>query len=165
MIAPDRSKAPQEQTSSAVSKETSAQMANTPIPAPRCSTRNLTNHELEQDMQRLLPHDRHVEKTIELTDAIFDSVSNLLSQAGREEWSMRPRTFVVLWIICVPELMEDFVRAEAWDIALPYAFNSLPESFSASQRHQFLKTQEAVLTKAAKIEEGSESAHASFGML
>ena len=127
--------------------------------------RNLTMQEFEQDMQQLMPSNQGVDKPMELSDMIFDDVSNLLRQAGREEWSLRPRTFVVLWIMEVPELIEEFVRAETWDIALPYIFENLPKVLSASHRHQFVKMQEAVLTKAAKIENGSESSHANFSML
>lgn len=138
-------------------------MAELPTPTSADESGNLIDCELEQHMQKLLPLDSSSEKPLELPDAIFNDVSNLLCQAGREEWSLRPRTFVVLWIIHAPELIEQFVQAEAWDIALPYASKSLPSRFSASQRHNFLQNQAAVLTKAAKIEEGSESAHANFG--
>lgn len=191
IVASDRSKDPQKQKTLHALKDSPAQKIEKPVPTstdnnvdsiasgfigmpqeqqalPRlvdAEARNLTDQELEQDMQKVLPRVQGVDKPMDLSDATFDSVSNLLRQAGREEWSLRPRTFVVLWIINAPELIEEFIRAEAWDIALPYAFNSLPKGFSASQRRQFLEKQEAVLTKAAKIEEGSESAHASFGML
>ncbi|KAL8733073.1 MAG: hypothetical protein Q9181_003711 [Wetmoreana brouardii] len=125
--------------------------------------RDLSDVELEQDMQRLLPREQIVDATTDLSDATFDSVSNLLQQAGREEWALRPRTFTVLWIINAPELTDEFVRDEVWDIALPFAFNTLPKCLSPSQRHRFVEKQDVVLTKAAKIEGGSDSAHASFG--
>lgn len=130
---------------------------------PNSGPRDLSQQELEQDLLRLVPRKPAEGISLDLSDATFDDVSNLLHQAGKLEWSLRPRTFTVLWIIDAVELINDFVHAEAWDIALPYAFNSLPRCLSPSQRHHFLERQDAVLTKAAKIEEGSESAHASFG--
>ena len=60
------------------------------------------------------------------------------------------------------QLMVDFVNADLWDISLPYTHNTLPQGFSASQRHKFLAKQDLVSSKAANIEGGSGSSHATF---
>ena len=125
--------------------------------------RNLTASELELAMQTLFPTENGENEAQELSDTSFDDIANLLRQAGREEWSLRPHTYAVLRMINIVQLLDDFVKAEFWDIELPYSYNTLPHGLSASQRHKFLEKQDLVLTKAAKIEGGKASSHASFG--
>ena len=129
------------------------------VPGPR----NLTASELEQAMQTIFPFGNGENEPEEFSDTSFDAIANLLRQAGREEWSLRPRTYAVLRMINIVQLLDEFIKAEFWDIELPYSYSTLPHGLSASQRHNFLEKQDLVLTKAAKIEGGISSSHASFG--
>jgi hypothetical protein len=139
------------------------QKAVNPLPASK--PRDLTDAELELDMQATLPVDIGQSNLAELSDKSFDDISNLLLQAGREEWSFRPRTYAVLRMINMVKLLDVFISDDLWDIALPFAYNNLPLSLSPSQRKRFLEKQGLVLTKAARIEGGSGSSHANLGEL
>lgn len=127
------------------------------------SRRVLSEAELTNALDTVLQPHNETTQTSNLTDTAFDDVTRLLHHAGKEEWSLRPRTFVILKMINLVELMRNFIQDELFDIALPYSFNSLPQSFTPAQRHQFLGKQDLVLTRAAKIEGGPGSAHAHFG--
>ncbi|KIW91163.1 uncharacterized protein Z519_08058 [Cladophialophora bantiana CBS 173.52] len=60
-------------------------------------------------------------------------------------------------------LMEDFVKADLWDIALPYQRNFLPPTLSPEQKEAFLAKQHAVLSKEANgIEGGPKMPHANL---
>lgn len=123
----------------------------------------LSEEEVALALKGILPSDDKDGHVSDLTDTSFDDIASLLRQAGRENWSLRPRTYAVLKMVNLVELIDNFVQEEFFDIALPYAFNSLPKSLSPAQRHRILGKQELVLTKAARIEGGPGSAHANFG--
>ena len=97
-----------------------------------------------------------------LSDADFDHIAEILLQANREEWSYRPRTYVLLKMINAVNLMDDFVKDECLDIALPYVRGNVPKSLSPEQRDHFLKKQESVMTETASIEGGLKAKHANF---
>lgn len=111
-------------------------------------------------MQEILPvGDDH--ENLRLSDSDFDTISSLLTQANRQDWSFRPRTYAILRSINALDLMEDFVQLECLDIALPYSEENLPRSLSLKhrsyQRDQFLKRQGSVLSQeAAKVENRSK---------
>lgn len=101
---------------------------------------------------------------LELDDKIFDDITNELRAAGQEDWSQRPRTYKVLSMMSQTVLMDEFVKADLWDIALPYRRNLLPTSLTTDQKDTFLAKQHAVLSKEAKnIEGGPKTPHANFG--
>jgi hypothetical protein len=120
----------------------------------------LTATEFESAMSSCIPIGDGANEEIELSDSTFDEIGNLLLQAGREEWSQRPRTYALLRIIREDGLMEEFVNDGFWDIAFPYTYTTLPHKLLPTQRKKFLESQKLVLTKAAKLEGGP---HASFG--
>lgn len=125
------------------------------------ATSALTAAELEDSMKDILPTgEANQGNAIELSDSSFDDITNLLFQAGHEEWGRRPRTYAVLRMINAVQLMDEFVNGDCWDIALPYAFNSLPHKLSPAQRTGFLGKQALVSTKAIQLEGGP---HAIFG--
>jgi serine/threonine protein kinase len=80
-------------------------------------------------------------------------ISKLLEHLGKKEWSLRPRTYIVLRHINCTEIMPIFVSLGLFDIALPYNHTTLPEAItSPSTRMRFLETQLVVLTKAMDLE-------------
>ncbi len=123
----------------------------------------LSEEEVALALKRILPPEDKAGHVSDLTDTSFDDIANLLRHAGRENWSLRPRTYALLKMVNLVELMDKFVEEEFFDIALPYAFNTLPKMLLPAQRHRILEKQELVLTKAARIEGGPRSAHANFG--
>ena len=112
----------------------------------------------ELEIQRILP----VNEDVHLSDADFDRITEILCQTNREEWGLRPRTYVLLRMINAIDLMDDFVQLNCWDIALPYTRENLPQRLSTEQQDHFLQKQGFVLTKAATIEGGATSTHANF---
>ena len=117
--------------------------------------------QLELEMQKMIPVNS-CDQDLQLSDADFDRITAILCQANREDWSLRPRTYALLRMINAIDLLDDFVRLNCWDIALPYSKENLPRSLSPEQRELFLKKQGSVLTKAARIEGGLTSTHANF---
>ena len=122
---------------------------------------SLSRAQLELEMQNVIPI-KSGDQDVNLSDADFDRITGILSQANREEWSFRPRTYALLRMINAIDLLDDFVQLKCWDIALPYTKENLPQSLSTEQRDCFLKKQGSVLTKAARIEGGLTSIHANF---
>ncbi|OQV08548.1 Ankyrin repeat-containing protein isoform 1 [Cladophialophora immunda] len=117
--------------------------------------------DLHSKMQSIIPlHDDNAK--YHLPDAVFDRVSEVLRQADQEEWSLRPRTFAVLWMMKATCFVKEFVELNCFDIALPYTKTNLPGSLTDNQRELFLKYQKCVLTKAVKLEGGLASTHANF---
>ncbi|KAK5687602.1 hypothetical protein LTS10_001742 [Elasticomyces elasticus] len=96
-----------------------------------------------------------------LRDAEFNKIASICDFFGKCEWSLRPRTFVVLYMIGHEELIEDFVREDLYDICLPYNATNLPGSLTGEARALFLDYQENVLTgQGAKLERsGHEHQH------
>jgi hypothetical protein len=123
----------------------------------------LSDEEITLALKRILPSGSKVGQAPDLSDTSFDEIANLLRQAGRKGCSQRPRMYAVLKVADLVELVDDFVQAGFWDIALPSAYNTLPKCLLPSQSHQILAKQDIVLTKATRIEGGFGSTDASFG--
>ncbi|KAI9767148.1 MAG: hypothetical protein M1839_004621 [Geoglossum umbratile] len=85
-------------------------------------------------------------------DSHFDTISRLLSQVGKPQWSQRPRTYAVLRMIGRVDLFDAFVLDGLKDITFPYADSRLPASLSPTAKAQFLQAQKMVLTKASDLE-------------
>lgn len=93
-------------------------------------------------------------------DEDFDAFATLLKQAGKQSWSERPRTYLVLRIISEIRSMDDFVMEGCKDIHLPYAANRLPNALSPSARQSFLDNQFLVLSpKSADLVQGGPHRH------
>ena len=127
--------------------------------SPDCITPSEVHTHFE--IQRILSV-KSGDEDLNLSDADFDRITEILCQAKREEWGLRPRTYVLLRMINAIDLMDDFVQSQCWDIALPYTRENLPQRLSPEQRDHFLQKQVHVLTKAARLEGGSKSRHANF---
>ncbi len=80
------------------------------------------------------------------TDDEVRSVCAHLKQSGKPEWSLRPRTYIILRMLDGIELMNDFIREGLFDTSLPYSEKTLPGVVGTAAREQFLKFQTLVLT-------------------
>jgi serine/threonine protein kinase len=85
-------------------------------------------------------------------DDVFDKVAKYLVQAGKQQWSLRPRTYIVLRLINRLDSMPAFILDGLFDIAFPYTYNRLPASLSPGTRNAFLEQQSVVLSKAGDLE-------------
>ena len=121
----------------------------------------LSHAQLELEMQKIMPL-AGGNQDIRLSEADFDRIAEILLQANREEWSYRPRTYALLKMIDAIGLMDDFVKNDCLDIALPYVRGNLPKSLSPEQRDRFLEKQRSVMTDTASIEGGLKAKHANF---
>lgn len=124
-------------------------------------TTNLSQAQLELEIQMIMPLTSG-NLDIQLSEADFDRIAETLLQANREEWSYRPRTYALLRMISGTDLMDDFVKNDCLDIALPYARSNLPKSLSPEQRDRFLEKQRSVMTETSSIEGGLKAKHANF---
>ena len=144
-------------------RSTSPQVANPFGEKKTMTSQNrsiLSSRQVELELEKIF-QPKGDNQAIEISDAEFDRITELLSQADREEWSFRPRTYAILRMINAVDSMNGFVKANCLDIALPYSKRNLPQCLQPDLRARFLEVQDSVLTKAAKIE-GSSSSHANF---
>lgn len=121
----------------------------------------LSHAQLEFEIQKIMPV-ASGNQDKKLSDADFDHIAEVLLQANRKEWSYRPRTYALLKMINAIDLMDDFVKDDCLDIALPYVRGNLPKSLSPEQRDRFLEKQGSVMTETASIEGGLKAKHANF---
>ncbi|KAH8800317.1 kinase-like domain-containing protein [Xylogone sp. PMI_703] len=86
-----------------------------------------------------------------LRDSEFVRVSDWCAMYGKHEWSLRPRTFIILHMIGCYEAVDEFVQLGYSDIALPYTAANLPKAVKGDKaRRQFLDLQNFVLTAHAE---------------
>jgi Protein kinase domain len=82
-----------------------------------------------------------------LRDAEFIRVAEWCSMYGKPEWSLRPRTFIILHFIGCHDALDGFVDEGYSDLALPYTASNLPRAVKGDKaRRQFLDLQNFVLT-------------------
>src|SRR5437667_12561419 len=95
--------------------------------AAHAIVRRLSSHTLPRELFRKglskwlpPPGDPLAYKKV-LTDGVFRDISSLLVEYGKPNWSLRPRTFAVLWMLGVPEgTIEKFMVDGRTDHYLPY---------------------------------------------
>ncbi|KAF4976583.1 hypothetical protein FZEAL_6761 [Fusarium zealandicum] len=109
------------------------------------------------------PNDPLLDKRV-IRDAVFAQISECLSDFGKYEWSLRPRTFALLWMLGIPEKMDAFVSEERTDHYLPYNDGNLPDVIKGSTlRFKFLGLQSIVRclrgSDLAELEEGNKHIH------
>jgi hypothetical protein len=98
----------------------------------------------------------------QFADSDFDTISHLLTQVGKHQWSHRPRTYTVLRKIDRLDLFDAFILEGLKDIAFPYEDSRLPNALSPTAKAKFLQAQDLVLTKATDLEK-SNSRHRHLG--
>jgi hypothetical protein len=95
-----------------------------------------------------------------LRDAEFVRVAEFCAMYGKEEWSLRPRTLIVLHFIGCMEAIEEFAKQKYSDLALPYTAANLPKAVRGEKaRNRFLDFQNYVLTAHAKDLEKAGEPH------
>ncbi|KAF2233608.1 kinase-like protein [Viridothelium virens] len=118
--------------------------------------------EIESQLREIIPLGS-TDQVLTLSDNDFERLATILAKAGKEEWSIRPRTFAILRMINAVDLMDEFVQKNCLDIALPYSSGNIPQSLSSKQKALFLKSQSSVMNKEAQsIEGGATAKHANF---
>jgi hypothetical protein len=92
------------------------------------------------------------------------TVSDLLRSVGKQAWSDRPRTYLVLRMIGEVKAMDTFVLEGLKDIDFPYKEDRLPDCFSRpGSRQSFILRQTAVLSpRSVALVQGGQHHH--FGM-
>lgn len=90
------------------------------------------------------------------TDAEFEWLVSYLRNTGHESWTRAPRMYTVLRLIDRVDLVDAFLQREITDIWFPFSENTLPRLLKQPHRAQFLRTQEAVFSKALELERGSK---------
>ena len=97
-------------------------------------------------------------------DDAFDEISDLLSQIGKREWSLRPRTYVILYNMDSVKVMDAFATYGLDDSAIPYRNKvDLPSELQSLYiSHRFLELQQYVLTEACNLEDDREPRHVSL---
>ncbi|KXJ89027.1 hypothetical protein Micbo1qcDRAFT_177513 [Microdochium bolleyi] len=92
---------------------------------------------------------------IRLRDQEFNKITTLLKLRGKEQWALRPRTYVVLYMIGLEQHMDAFVTDERSDFFLPYTEDNLPDSLTGDHRKRFLEYQANVLDgQGVRLESG-----------
>ncbi|KAH9240819.1 hypothetical protein K456DRAFT_579234 [Colletotrichum gloeosporioides 23] len=102
------------------------------------------------------PNDPLAEKGV-LRDAIFPAISQALEDRGQTQWSLSPRTFSILWILDIPNVMDSFVAEGRTDRYLPYGEANLPDCIPGSLRSRFIKLQSLVRYNLKDVHELEES--------
>lgn len=88
-----------------------------------------------------------------LSETDVRHISTGLSRKGKDSWSEVPRIYAVLRMINHVQLTDSFLAQGLSDIRFPFSQKTLPESLrSPSARFEFLRLQDAVLTKAFDLE-------------
>jgi hypothetical protein len=85
-------------------------------------------------------------------DEVFDKLAKYLTQAGKQQWSLRPRTYLVLRLMNRLDSMDAFILDGLFDIAIPYTYSRLPASLTPGTRNAFLEKQTLMMSKAGDLE-------------
>ncbi|KAI4162474.1 MAG: hypothetical protein LQ342_003889 [Letrouitia transgressa] len=95
------------------------------------------------------------------TDLEIAQISLLLKNLN-PQWSMVPRTYIVLRTISYLNLLDEFVNLGFSDHWFPITERSLPYCLRPSQRSEFVVAQNLVITKSIGLEKGAEGQHSYF---
>lgn len=100
-----------------------------------------------------------------LPDSTYPQIARLLELGGKHDWSLRPRTYTLLRLICRLDAMAAFMSEGLFDVSLPYNEKTLPDGLKGpSARHKFLQMQPLVLSEQATDVESGEGRHRHFGI-
>ncbi|KAL1862575.1 Hsp70 chaperone [Diaporthe australafricana] len=90
------------------------------------------------------------------TDAEFEWLVSYLRNTEHESWTKAPRIYTVLRLIGKVDLVDAFLQRDITDIWFPFSESTLPKLLKQPHRAQFLRTQEAVFSKALELARGSK---------
>lgn len=100
-----------------------------------------------------------------LPDSTYPRISRLLELAGKHAWSLRPRTYTLLYLIDRLDAMAAFTSEGLYDVSLPYNEKTLPDGLKApSARAKLLELQPLVLSEQAADVESGDGRHRHFGI-
>jgi heat shock protein 1/8 len=106
--------------------------------------------------------DKSTEGSLTYTDTALSQISTYLKNTGQPDWSKIPRLYTVLRLIDQLDMLDVFIQQGITDIWFPFAQTTLPRAMSPSARANFLKHQEAVLSKSLLFEKSPGKRHARF---
>jgi hypothetical protein len=86
------------------------------------------------------------------SDESFDRIAELLALFGRPGWAERPRTYAILRVIGSPELLQQFIDANLFDIAIPYIRSRLVPVLPSALISKFIKHQTLAVSGAYDLE-------------
>jgi hypothetical protein len=131
--------------------------------APEVAPFSLTAQEFEEKLSSLLTSasEHHMGSSEPLSEDIIIHVSALLLAVGKNTWSERPRTYLVLRLINEVKVMDDIVLNGYKDIDFPYTESTTPECIKQlGIQHNFLHVQRYVLSeKSADLVQGGRHRH------
>lgn len=96
------------------------------------------------------------------TDTELVQISTYLKNTGQPDWSKVPRLYAILRLINELEMLDVFIQQGITDIWIPFAQTTLPRAMSPSAKANFLKHQEAVLSKSLLFEKSADKRHTRF---
>lgn len=107
----------------------------------------ISDDDFRQKLHKFLPvcQDSQRPQKIRLRDQEFNYITELLLMRGKKEWALRPRHFVILYMIGLEQVMDSFVTDERSDYFLPYTEDNLPDALTGENRAHFLAYQNHVL--------------------
>lgn len=106
--------------------------------------------------------DKPTEGSLTYTDTEFIWISTYLKNTGQPDWRKILRLYTVLRLIDQLGMLDVFIQQGITDIWFPFAQTTLPRALSPSTRANFLKHQEAVLSKSLLFEKSPGRKHARF---
>lgn len=91
----------------------------------------------------------------ELSPDDIEKIQDILRKAGKPKWSDRPRTYAVLRMVNMVNLMDELVKQGLLDYNFPYSLDDIPiEVKPQSARDEFFEKQSLVLTEIKGAENG-----------
>ncbi|KAH7346974.1 kinase-like domain-containing protein [Pyrenochaeta sp. MPI-SDFR-AT-0127] len=98
--------------------------------------------------------------TMRCEEANFDRLASILTEMGKNNWALRPRTYAVLRMIDRLDVMDNFIEQDLRDIHFPYTERRLPVCLSEiADRLRFIEAQDHVLTAARDVEDIESKVH------
>ncbi|KAI9765695.1 MAG: hypothetical protein M1839_005400 [Geoglossum umbratile] len=127
---------------------------------------SISPDEFEKAISELLSpatQDSGPSKTIPLKDIVFPQITRLLELVGKPTWSLRPRTYAILYMISRVDVMNAFVTEGLYDISLPFSQKTLPDVLkNPAARLKFLELQPLVISEQAATVESGQGRHRHF---
>ncbi|KAI9890845.1 MAG: hypothetical protein M1814_003629 [Vezdaea aestivalis] len=90
-------------------------------------------------------------------------IAKLLELSGRDDWSLRPRTFTLLILVKRSEVLQSFIEEGLSDLSIPFSEQTLPYALKGdAARSKFLELQPLVFSAQASDVEKADGRHRHF---
>jgi hypothetical protein len=134
--------------SSGATQSTDEQTVSPPSAAKKNSSLSLQDFEATFGLIMSTAKERRMGVDKPFSDEVMLQVSKSLASVGKQAWSDRPRTYLVLRLIDEVSAMDNFILEGLKDIHFPYDEANLPNCIqSPGLRHSFLKNQRYVFSE------------------